>query len=146
MFFRSIVITSAFATTLFLAACYQVPQSTAASNVKGSISAGPQAAGGSITVSEVAMPSNGWLVVHAVRDGKMDVSGSIGHTYVPAGPSSDVAVSLTEAVAPGDSVVAMLHLDTGNAKVYEFANGSTEPQDMPVFIDGKPVMASIQLN
>ena len=131
---------------LTLAACYQVPQSTAASGETGSISAGAQAAGSSVTVAEIGMPSTGWLVVHAVRDGQPDFSGSIGHAYVPAGPSKNVAVSLSEPQSAGSSVVAMLHLDTGVARVYEFANGSTEPHDLPVMKDGKPVMTTIQLN
>ena len=129
-----------------VAGCHQVPQSTAASNIKPSISAKAQGAGGAVVVDQIAMPTNGWIVIHAVRDGKMDVSGSIGHLYVPAGPSGPHTVPLSEAVAPGGQVVAMLHLDTGVAKVYEFANGSTEPHDLPVIVGEKPVVASIQLN
>ena len=126
--------------------CSQVPQSTAASNIKPGIWAKAQAAGGAVVVDKIAMPTNGWIVIHAVRDGKMDVSGSIGHLYVPAGPSGPHTVPLSEQVAAGGQVVAMLHLDTGNAKVYEFANGSIQPQDLPVIVGEKPVVASIQLN
>lgn len=131
---------------LVLSACHQTPQSTAASNIKPAISASSQAAGGAITVDKIAMPTNGWIVVHAVRDGVMDVSGSIGHAYVPAGPSGPHTVPLSEPVGAGSQVVAMLHLDTGNAKVYEFANGGNEPQDLPVMLDDKAVMVPIDLN
>ena len=129
-----------------VAGCYQTPQSTAASNIKPAVSAKAQAAGGSVTVDSIAMPSTGWLVIHAVRDGKMDTSGSIGQVYVPAGPSGPHVVALSESVAAGGQVVAMLHLDTGVAKIYEFANGSVEAHDLPVIVDGKPVMAPIQMN
>ncbi len=129
-----------------LAGCYQVPQSTAASNVKGSITATNQPAGGAVTVSSVAMPSTGWVVLHAAPGGQPDLSGSIGHTYVPAGPSTNVRVPLSTAVKSGDQVVAMLHLDTGGPKVFEFQNGGLEKLDGPVLVDGKPVMATITLN
>jgi hypothetical protein len=131
---------------LGLAGCYQVPQSTAASYEKGTIVASNQSAGGAVTVATVGMPSTGWVVLHAVKDGKPDTSGSIGHLYVPAGPSENVAVPLETAVKPGDQVVAMLHLDTGVTKVFEFANGGNEPHDLPVLKDGKPVMTTITLN
>ena len=131
---------------LLVQGCSQVPQSTAASNIKPGIWANAQAAGGAVVVDKIAMPTNGWIVIHAVRDGKLDVSGSIGHVYVPAGPSGPHTVPLSEPVAAGNQVVAMLHLDTGIAKVYEFANGSVEPHDLPVIVGEKPVVASIQLN
>lgn len=125
--------------------CYQVPQSTAASYEKGTISAGDQAAGSSVTVASIGMPSTGWLVVHAMKDGKPVLPASIGHAYVPAGPSKNVIVPLSVAVQPGDKVMAMLHLDTGVAKVYEFGNGGNEVQDKPVLRDGKPITAVITL-
>ena len=53
-----------------VAGCYQPPQSTAASNIKPSISAKAQGAGGAVVVDRIAMPTNGWIVIHAVRDGR----------------------------------------------------------------------------
>lgn len=129
-----------------LAGCYQVPQSTAASNEKGSISAAAQPAGAAVTVAQIGMPSTGWLVVHAVQNGQPDLTGSIGHVYVPPGPSSNVSVPLSSPARPGDQVMAMLHLDTGVAKVFEFANGATEAHDLPVLVENAPVSAVIQLN
>lgn len=136
---------SAGALVLGLAGCYQVPQSTAASDEKGSLSVGDQAAGGSITVEKIGMPSTGWVVVHAVRGGEPDFTGSIGHAYVSAGPSSNVSVPLDAPLAAGSEAVVMLHLDTGNARVFEFANGGNEQVDGPVLKDGKPVMQRIAL-
>ena len=92
------------------------------------------------------MPSTGWIVVHAVRDGVPDTSGSIGHAYVQAGPSENVAVPLDPPARPGERVVAMLHLDTGVARVFEFANGGLEPHDLPVRTESGPVMAEVVLN
>lgn len=127
------------------AGCYQVPPSTAASYEQGTISTADQAAGSSVTVASIGMPTNGWLVVHAMQNGKPVVPASIGHVYVQAGPTSNVVVPLSAPVKAGDQVMAMLHLDTGNAKVYEFGNGGNEVQDKPVLRDGKPVVSVITL-
>ena len=128
-----------------VAGCYQVPQSTAASYEDGTIAASDQAAGSSVTVATVGMPSTGWVVIHEMRDGKPVVPASIGHAYVPAGPTSNLVIPLSAPVASGDKVMAMLHLDTGNAKVFEFGNGGNEVQDKPVLRDGKPVAVVITL-
>lgn len=128
-----------------LSACYQVPQSTAASYEEGQISASDQAAGTSITVAAIGMPSTGWLVVHEMQNGKPVTPASIGNVYVPAGPSTNVVVPLSAPVKSGDQVMAMLHLDTGVAKVFEYGNGAVEEHDKPVIRDGKPVGAVITL-
>jgi hypothetical protein len=130
---------------LALAGCYQVPQSTAASYEDGTISASDQAAGSTVTVASIGMPSTGWVVIHEMQNGKPVVPASIGNVYVPAGPSKNVVVALSSPVKPGDQVMAMLHLDTGVAKIYEFGNGGNEVQDKPVLRDGKPVTAVINL-
>ena len=124
-----------------LAGCYQVPQSTAASYEKGQITATAQSAGGALVVSSVGMPSTGWIVIHQDAGGAPDVTGSIGHVYVPAGPSSNIAVPLDRPSRAGETVYAMLHLDTGVVRVFEFANGGNEPHDLPVLRDGNPVIA-----
>lgn len=143
---KSLVFPSFLTLAVAVSGCEQVPQSTAASGEKGRIVASAQSAGSSVTVAEIGMPSTGWLVVHAVKDGAPDVSGSIGHVYVPAGPSTNVVVPLSVPVKAGDQVSAMLHLDTGNAKVFEFANDAIEKHDKPVLRDGAPVEATITLN
>ncbi len=129
-----------------LSACYQVPQSTKASYEKGQIAASDQSAGGAVLISSVGMPSTGWIVLHQDAGGKPDTSGSIGHAYVVAGPSENVSVPLDRPGKRGETVYAMLHLDTGVVQVYEFANGGNEPHDLPVMRDDKPVMTAIRLN
>ncbi len=144
---RSISVMLASAAALMgLSACYQNPQSTLAAGEKGQISVSPQAAGSSVFVDEIGMPSTGWVVVHAVQDGVPDLTGSIGHIQVPAGPTEDITVPLDRPASPGEAVAVMLHLDTGAARVFEFANGAQEKLDMPVLRDGEPVMAMVTLN
>ena len=130
---------------LALSGCYQVPQSTAASYEDGQIAASSQPAGSSVTVATVGMPSTGWVVIHEMRGGKPVLPASIGNVYVPAGPSQNVVVPVTVALKPGDQVMAMLHLDTGVPKVFEFGNDAIEVQDKPVIRDGKPVAVVITL-
>ncbi|MEO1493095.1 MAG: hypothetical protein AAFV19_13155 [Pseudomonadota bacterium] len=129
-----------------LAGCYQVPQSTKASYEQGRVTASDQSAGSAVLISTVGMPSTGWVVIHEDKGGQPDTSGSIGHAYVPAGPSENVSVPLDRPGKPGETVYAMLHLDTGVVRVYEFANGGNEPHDLPYLNDGKPVMTSFRLN
>lgn len=133
------------AAPLMLAGCYQTPEGTLAGDEPGRISVADQPAGGAVMVDAIGMPSNGWIVLHAMRDGAPDTSGSIGHAYIPGGPSSNVTVPLNVPVQPGQQVAAMLHLDTGVAQVFEFANGSVEPQDPPVIVDGAPVVQVVTL-
>lgn len=133
------------AAMLALAGCYQVPQSTKASYESGTLNVSLQAAGPSILVASAGLPSNGWIVVHEVQDGKPVVTGSIGHAWVSAGPSENISVPVS-GVASGDQVVVMLHLDTGAPKIFEFANGNVENLDPPVVNEGNPVMTMITLN
>lgn len=91
-----------------------------------------------VTVSHVVMPSDGFVVIHAVTDGQVMAPQSIGHTMVKAGESTDVSVELEYAPPAGESYVAMLHEDTGEKGAYEFGPDNTEV-DKPVVKDGKPV-------
>ena len=109
-----------------------------------SISASPQPAGPSVTIDQVVSYRDGWLVIHAVRDGKPVVPGSIGHAPIRAGVNRDVTVMLSEPTAPGTKVLAMLHVDTGRIGSYEFGPGSTDV-DRPVVLDGKPVVAPVPI-
>ena len=108
------------------------------------LAASAQPAGTSVTVDMAAMPADGWVVIHATRDGKPVVPSSIGHARIKAGANENVVVELSEPTAPGDVVVAMLHHDTGEAGVYEFGPGSVKT-DKPVIVEGKPVVRPIKI-
>ncbi len=130
-----------------LAGCHQVAQSTAAAKETGRITASDQAAGGAVLVDAIGMPTTGWVVVHAVRNGEPDYSGSIGRLYVSAGPSETLSVPLDAPARPGDEVAVMLHIDTGVAQVFEFAKGAQGTKhDEPIIANGGPVMAMVRLN
>lgn len=99
-----------------------------------------QAAGTSLTVQSVTISQDGWLVIHAIKDGKPVVPASIGHTAVKAGTTENVVVELDEAVASGAKVLTMLHVDEGEAGAYEFPG-----PDHPVMQDGKPVVKPLSI-
>ena len=93
-------------------------------------------ADGSVTIKAVAMPADGWLVVHGGDKDKF--GGVLGETFVKAGPATDVKVALT-----GDltSVLwPMLHIDNGEAGKYEFNGGEI---DAPIVMNGVVASASI---
>lgn len=96
-----------------------------------------------VVVNSVTAASDGWVVIHAIEDGKPVAPASIGHTYVKAGTTEDVYVPLTEEVE-GGKVIAMLHVDDGEAGVYEFGPESTE-NDKPVVADGGPLVSPISI-
>ena len=93
-------------------------------------------ADGQVTVGTVIAQQPGWLVIHADADG---LPGPVlGQTEVPAGLSSDVAVTLS-----GEATGAlwpMLHVDTGETGVYEF--GTVEGADGPVRVNDRTAVTS----
>ncbi len=83
-----------------------------------------------ITMAAVAVSQDGFVVVHAAADGAPGPV--LGFTPVTAGTNTDVAVELEGEIT--DTVFPMLHVDTGEAGVYEF--GTVEGADGPVAVNG----------
>ncbi len=105
------------------------------------IMVGPQSAGNTVTVGSVTIANDGFLVVHAIKDGKPVVPGSIGNVAVKAGTTKNVVIELTEDISSGDVVLTMLHVDDGMIGMYMFPS-----QDGPVIMNGKPVVATAKVN
>lgn len=87
--------------------------------------------GNQVTISEVMIEEDGWVVVHrsnASNNGPM-VPDIIGKAWVEAGTSSDVTIQLEEGVSDDETLYAMLHEDTGTIGEYEFdgQNGFDNP-------------------
>jgi len=87
---------------------------------------------GSINIASVTTQQNGFIVVHA-DSGEGAPGPVIGFAPVTSGQNVDVAVEL-DSEGLTDIVFPMLHVDTGEAGVYEF--GEVEGADGPVVIDG----------
>lgn len=96
-------------------------------------------ANGVVSAAKVIAGANGWLVVH-----RTDAAGKpgpvVGHAPLRKGENFDVAAILTEAVAPGEMLMLMVHGEAGGARtgVFEYSLGAKE--DGPVKPGGKLVM------
>jgi len=90
--------------------------------------------GTSITVASADLPADGFIAVHGDGGGSpgpvIGVSG-----LLPAGVSSNVAITLDEPLAGDSTLFPMIHIDTNSNGVYEF--GQVEGVDGPgVTADG----------
>ncbi|MGI9174336.1 MAG: DUF7282 domain-containing protein [Rhodothermales bacterium] len=94
-----------------------------------------------LMVEEVKVVSDGWVVVHpAAPGGRPDVDRVLGRAFVQHGTTERVPVDLDGAVAPGTTLVAMLHDDTGEIGRFEFGGAGTP--DQPLMAGGEPVVQS----
>jgi hypothetical protein len=91
---------------------------------------------GSVVFPMVKIDMNGYVVVHAVRDGAPVIPASLGHAAVPAGESMDVEVPI-EGLAPG-SYIAMIHYETNGNGTYDFGEGMTDVDTPGMRPDGTP--------
>ncbi|SDJ13983.1 DUF7282 domain-containing protein [Lutimaribacter saemankumensis] len=99
-------------------------------------------ANGVVSAETVTAEKNGWLVVHRT-DAAMKPGPVVGHAPLRAGENADVAAILTEAVAPGDMLMLMVHGEDGGMQtgIFEYTLGAKE--DGPVRVDGNLVMTVI---
>ena len=99
-------------------------------------------ANGVVSAAKVMAERNGWLVVHRT-DSEMKPGPVVAYAPLRAGETSDVAAILTEAVAPGDMLMLMIHAEDGGVQtgVFEYTLGAKE--DGPIRVDGNLVMTTI---
>jgi hypothetical protein len=97
---------------------------------------------GIVTASKVVAPANGWLVVHRTGD-DMKPGPVVGYAPLREGETMDVAAILTEAVAPGEKLMLMVHGEDGGmtAGGFEYTLGAKE--DGPIRVDGNLVMTVV---
>jgi len=86
-----------------------------------------------VTIDSVTVPVDTWVVMHSTSNESFTFGGVLGQTLVPAGTSTDVQVELSGDMT--SAVWPMLHVDDGEAGVYEF--GTVEGADAPVVINGQ---------
>lgn len=97
--------------------------------------------GSSATFKDVVAASDGYLVLHATKDGKPVVPANIGHVAVKAGDNRNVTVKTTVPLKEGETYAAMLHDETNGNRSYDFAKGATDV-DTPTMANGKPVIVT----
>jgi hypothetical protein len=94
-----------------------------------------------LMVAEVKVNSDAWIVVHPeAAGGGPDASTVLGRSFVMHGTTERVPVALDAALAPGATLYAMLHDDTGEIGRFEFGGSGTE--DQPLVQGGSPVVQS----
>ena len=122
-----------FATGAFAAAHEMAPSVTAADQ---------SVENGIVSADSVTAAANGWMVVHRT-DASMKPGPVVGHAPLRMGENTDVAAILTEAVAPGDMLMLMVHSEDGGMQtgIFEYTLGATE--DGPIRIDDNLVMTVI---
>lgn len=92
-----------------------------------------QGPGRQITVANVVFEKTGYVVIHRA-DATGQAGAVIGQSGIISGKAENVAISLKEMVAAGDTLIAMLHTDDGDG-VYEFPGA-----DMPLKDDAGSVV------
>ena len=86
---------------------------------------------GQVTIAEVVVPEEGWVVIHADDAGSFGPI--IGQAHLEPGVTTDLAIDIDVGAAT-ETLYAMLHTDGGVFDVFEFPG-----TDMPVLKDGRPI-------
>ncbi len=103
-----------------------------AQTVTPSVSVSDQAVqDGMVMIDEVVAAQDGWLVIHAQKDG--GIGPVIGYAAVTAGSNTYLMVEI-DPMGATETLYAMLHIDEGVKGTYEFPGA-----DGPAKVDGKPV-------
>ncbi len=90
-----------------------------------------------LMLTDVKVVSDAWIAVHPQAvDGSVDVSRVLGRAFAQHGTSDRIPLTL-DGAAPGATLVAMLHDDTGDIGRFEFT-GAGSP-DQPLTSGGRPV-------
>lgn len=96
---------------------------------------------GTITIAEVDMPADGFLVVRLPKDNKPFYGDVLAAVPLKAGRHTDVAVRLEPAAKTGDTLGIVLHQDDTTIGTYEFELG--KEIDLPFFDGKRPVVEVI---
>jgi hypothetical protein len=94
--------------------------------------------GNIVKVQEVTAPADGFLVIHASPSNEAATPDKpIGYAVVNSGSNSNVSVKLEQDVPAGEKLVAVLHEDASDARMFDPA------RDKPLAkADGQTVMAT----
>ena len=91
-----------------------------------------------VTIARAKVESDAWIVLHpAAAGGGPNVSSILGVGFLLHGTTENVPVGLDADVAPGTTVYAMLHADTGEIGAFEYRGPDT--LDEPLMKNGTPV-------
>jgi PGF-CTERM protein len=110
------------------------------SNAQASVTFTDQETSGeTVTVDSTTLPDGGYIAIHASDDGSPGAV--VGHSsYLDAGTSEDVEITLEEPVSEDQELIAMAHKETNGNEQYEFPGN-----DGPYTAEGSAVVDGAQI-
>ncbi len=99
--------------------------------------------GVTLTVPEVQIDGDGWLVMHPFIDGKPSGTHVAGYAFVESGKNENVAITLNPAPAAGDRYVVMLHKDADNDRVFDFVFVAENVVEDEAVFEGRTMIAHV---
>ncbi|WP_298467159.1 hypothetical protein [uncultured Erythrobacter sp.] len=99
--------------------------------------------GVTLTIPEVHIEGDGWLVMHPFVGGKPSGTYVAGYTFVESGTNTDVAITLNPAPASGDMYVVMLHKDANEDRVFDFVFVAENVVEDEAVFEGTTMIAHI---
>ncbi len=99
--------------------------------------------GVTLTIPEVHVDADSWLVMHPFIGGKPSGTYVAGYSFVEAGTSKDVKITLNPAPASGDQYVVMLHKDVNRDRVFDFVFVKENVVEDEAVFEGRTMIAHI---
>lgn len=99
--------------------------------------------GVTLTIPEVHIDGDGWLVMHPFIGGAPSGTYVAGYTFVEDGTNKDVEITLNPAPAKGDRYVVMLHKDADNDRVFDFVFVAENVVEDEAVFEGRTMIAHI---
>ncbi|MEM8724688.1 MAG: hypothetical protein AAGE86_04110 [Pseudomonadota bacterium] len=99
--------------------------------------------GVTLTIPEVHIEGDGWLVMHPFIGGSPSGTYVAGYTFVESGTNTDVAITLNPAPASGDMYVVMLHKDANKDRVFDFVFVAENVVEDEAVFEGSTMIAHI---
>lgn len=93
------------------------------------ITAIDQTVPGKVVILSVALKENGYVIIHKEEKGKAGKIIGVSKMLAP-GIYSNSAIVLSEVVAPGQGLIAMLHVDNGDGVFSDEKDGPMKGGDM----------------
>jgi len=99
--------------------------------------------GVTLTIPEVQIDGDGWLVMHPFIGGKPSGTYVAGYAFVASGANKDVKITLNPAPASGDQYVVMLHKDANRDRVFDFVFVKENVVEDEAVFEGRTMIAHI---
>ncbi len=99
--------------------------------------------GVTLTVPEVQIDGDGWLVMHPFIDGKPSGTHVAGYSFVESGKNENVAITLNPAPSAGDRFVVMLHKDANEDRVFDFVFVAENVVEDEAVFEGRTMIAHV---